>query len=107
MGRHLSFASEEAPAVAGSRVCSRRRIFVVGQRTYTAAIDPTLLAVLDCKMHLYRYLGIKRVPTQSATVQMMRMRVQQMSLKLIWMRVELFTGAAYEFFADLSYVMFG
>lgn len=68
VGRHLGLAPEEAPAIAGNRVRSRRRVLVVGQRAYATSINPALLAVLDREVHLYRYLGIERVPAQSATV---------------------------------------
>lgn len=108
VGRHLGLAPEEAPAVAGvCRVRPRRRVLVVGQGAYATSVDPTLLAVLDREVHLYRHLGVERVPAQSATVQMMRVGVQQVSLKLIRMRVELLARAAREFLADLTEVVFG
>lgn len=107
MGCHLGLAPEEAPAITGNRVRPRRRILVVGQRAHATSVDPALLAVLDREVHLYRYFGVKRVPAQSATVQMMCMGVQQVSLKLIRMRIEFLAGAARVFLTDLTQVMLG
>lgn len=107
VGRHLGLAPEEAPAVAGSRVRPRRRVFVVGQSAYATSINPALLAVLDCEMHLYRHLRVERIAAQSATVQMMSVGVQQVSLKLIRMRVKFLAGTAREFLTDLTQIMLG
>lgn len=63
--------------------------------------------MLDREVHLYRHLGVERVAAQSATVQMMRVGVQQVSLKLVRVRIKFLAGAAREFLADLAEVVLG
>lgn len=100
--RHLGLAPEEAPALAG-RVA--RRVFVIGQGARAAPVDPALLTVLHREVHLDRYPGVERVPAQGATVQVMRVAVEQVPLKEVGMRVELLAGAAGVLFADLAQVV--
>lgn len=102
MIRHLRFAPEEASTLP-RRVS--RRVLIIGHSARIAPIDPALLTVLHSEVNLYRYSGVKSVPTQSASVQMVRVAVEQVPLQEVRMRVQLLAGSASILLADLTQIM--
>lgn len=56
-------------------------------------------------MDLYRHSGIKSVFTESASVKVVSVTIEQVPLKKIWMGIELFAGTTGILFANLAQIM--